>query len=172
MFFCWDQTCHLSHYIKNYFSANQTWRLVRRVEIWPPNKVTRWKTALKNYFLISHRHQSKLVEEHRFFFFNQDVKCQSLRQKILFHGKWRQHNLSILNSFKIFFRLNKFDIRKRLTQNQLSDIGVGYPRLVKRQSSGGCRFNPDCRRVTIQEYLTLVPGYGKWNQNRRPPWIQ
>ena len=21
------------------------------------------------------------------------------------------------------------------------------------------RFNPDCRRVTIQEYLTLVPGY-------------
>ena len=21
-------------------------------------------------------------------------------------------------------------------------------------------FNPDCRQVTIQEYLTLVPGYG------------
>ena len=24
----------------------------------------------------------------------------------------------------------------------------------------GCRFNPDCRRVTIQKYLTLVPSYG------------
>ena len=30
----------------------------------------------------------------------------------------------------------------------------------KRQSSRGCRFNTDCRWVTIQEYLTLVPGYG------------
>ena len=36
-------------------------------------------------------------------------------------------------------------------------IGVGS---LRRQSSGGCRFNSDCRRVTIQEYLTLVPGYG------------
>ena len=27
-------------------------------------------------------------------------------------------------------------------------------------TSRGCRFNPDYRRVTIQEYLTLVPGYG------------
>ena len=26
----------------------------------------------------------------------------------------------------------------------------------------------DCRRVTIQEYLTLVPCYGLRNQNRRP----
>ena len=25
------------------------------------------------------------------------------------------------------------------------------------------------RRVTVQEYLTLVPSYGKRNQNRRPP---
>ena len=24
------------------------------------------------------------------------------------------------------------------------------------QSSGGCRFNPDCRQVTIQKYLYLV----------------
>ena len=30
----------------------------------------------------------------------------------------------------------------------------------KRKSSGGCRFNPNCRQVTIQEYLTLVPSYG------------
>ena len=42
--------------------------------------------------------------------------------------------------------------------------GVGS---LWRQSSGGCRFNPDYRRVTIQEYLTLVPGYGLRNQNRR-----
>ena len=42
-------------------------------------------------------------------------------------------------------------------------IGVGSQR---RQSSGGCRFNPHYRRVTIQEYLTLVPGYGWRNQNR------
>ena len=27
-------------------------------------------------------------------------------------------------------------------------------------------------RVTTQEYLTLVPDYGKRNKNRRPPWIQ
>ena len=35
-----------------------------------------------------------------------------------------------------------------------------FPKLLSRQSSRGCKFNPDCRRVTIQEYLTLVPGYG------------
>ena len=34
------------------------------------------------------------------------------------------------------------------------------PKLLRRQSSGGCRFNPDYSQVTIQEYLTLVPGYG------------
>ena len=34
------------------------------------------------------------------------------------------------------------------------------PKLLRRQSSGGRRFSPDCRRVTIQEYLTLAPGYG------------
>ena len=39
-------------------------------------------------------------------------------------------------------------------------IGVWFPKLLRRQSCGGCRFNPDCRRVTIQEYLTLVLGYG------------
>ena len=32
-------------------------------------------------------------------------------------------------------------------------------KLLRRQSSRGCRFNPNCRRVTIQKYLTLVPGY-------------
>ena len=37
---------------------------------------------------------------------------------------------------------------------------------------GGGRFNPDCRRVTIQEYLTLVPGNGQRNQKKRPPLIQ
>ena len=41
-----------------------------------------------------------------------------------------------------------------------------FPKLLRRQSSGGCRLNPDYRRVTIQEYLTLVPGYGSRNQNR------
>ena len=35
-----------------------------------------------------------------------------------------------------------------------------FPKLLKRQSSGGCRFNPDCRLVTIQEYLALIPSYG------------
>ena len=34
-----------------------------------------------------------------------------------------------------------------------------FPKLLKRQSSGGCRLNLDYRGVTIQEYLTLVPGY-------------
>ena len=24
----------------------------------------------------------------------------------------------------------------------------------------------------MQEYLTLVPGYGKRNQNKQPPWFQ
>ena len=28
------------------------------------------------------------------------------------------------------------------------------------QYFGSCRFNSDCRRVTIQKYLTLVPSYG------------
>ena len=31
--------------------------------------------------------------------------------------------------------------------------------------AGGCKLNSDCRRVTIQEYLTLVPGYG-FNKGR------
>ena len=31
-----------------------------------------------------------------------------------------------------------------------------FPKLLRRQSSGGCRFNPHYRQVTIQEYLTLV----------------
>ena len=38
---------------------------------------------------------------------------------------------------------------------------IGYRRRfskpLRRQSSGGCRFSPDSRRVKIQEYLTLVP---------------
>ena len=34
-----------------------------------------------------------------------------------------------------------------------------FPKLLRRQSSGGCRFNPHYRRVTLQEYLTLVPDY-------------
>ena len=46
--------------------------------------------------------------------------------------------------------------------------GLSWGRYLRRQSSGGCRFNPNCRRVTIQEYLTLVPGYALRNQNRRP----
>ena len=35
-----------------------------------------------------------------------------------------------------------------------------FPKLLRRQSSGSCRFNPDCRRITIQEYLTLVIAKG------------
>ena len=35
-----------------------------------------------------------------------------------------------------------------------------FTKLLRRQSCGGCRFNPDCKRVTIQEFLTLAPGYG------------
>ena len=35
-----------------------------------------------------------------------------------------------------------------------------FPKLLRRQSSGGWWFNPDYRQVTIQEYLTLVPSYG------------
>ena len=35
-----------------------------------------------------------------------------------------------------------------------------FRKLLRRQSSEGFRFNPDCRRVTIQEYLKLVPDYG------------
>ena len=31
-----------------------------------------------------------------------------------------------------------------------------FPKLLRRQSSGGFRFNPDCRRVTIQEFLPLM----------------
>ena len=35
-----------------------------------------------------------------------------------------------------------------------------FPMFLRRQPSGGCRFNPDCRQVTKREYLTPVPGYG------------
>ena len=35
-----------------------------------------------------------------------------------------------------------------------------FAKLLRRQSSSGCWFNPDYRRVTIQEYLTLLPVYG------------
>ena len=51
----------------------------------------------------------------------------------------------------------------------------GYRRwllkLLRRQSSGGCKFKLHYRRVKIQEFLTLVRGYGKRNQNRRPPVV-
>ena len=35
--------------------------------------------------------------------------------------------------------------------------GRWFHKLLKKQSSGICRFNPGCRRVTLQEYLTLYP---------------
>ena len=35
-----------------------------------------------------------------------------------------------------------------------------------------CRFNPDSRRVTIQEFLTFVPSYGQQNQSKQSPWIK
>ena len=35
-----------------------------------------------------------------------------------------------------------------------------FPKLQRRLSSRGCRFYPDFRRVTTQEFLMLVPGYG------------
>ena len=35
-----------------------------------------------------------------------------------------------------------------------------FPKFLRRQSSSDCRFNPDYRRMTMQEYLTLVSGYG------------
>ncbi len=59
-----------------------------------------------------------------------------------------------------------------LIMNRIKGYRPSFPRLLSMQSSGGYRFNPDCTRVTIQEYLTLVPGYGKRNQNSWPPWIQ
>ena len=43
---------------------------------------------------------------------------------------------------------------------QIICIRRWFPKLLRRQSCGGGMFNPDCRQVTIQEYLTLVPGYG------------
>ena len=43
-----------------------------------------------------------------------------------------------------------------------------FSKLLRRLSSGGCRFNPDYGRVTVQEYLTLVSGYGLRNQSSDP----
>ena len=51
-------------------------------------------------------------------------------------------------------------IKKLLQDTWRNGYRCWFPKLVKRLSSGGCRFNPDSRRVPIQEYLTLVPGYG------------
>ena len=41
---------------------------------------------------------------------------------------------------------------------QLDTWRNGYRRWFPKETII-CRFNPDYRRVTIQEYLTLVPGY-------------
>ena len=39
-----------------------------------------------------------------------------------------------------------------------------FPEVLRKQSSEGFRFNPHYRQVTIQEYLTLVPGYTESEQ--------
>ena len=59
--------------------------------------------------------------------------------------------------------INSTSYCQPLSKNQQYTKRNGYrswfPRRLRRQSSRGWRFNPDCKRVTIQEYLTLVSGY-------------
>ena len=50
--------------------------------------------------------------------------------------------------------------RKRSVQSKRNGYRRWFPKLLRRQSSGGCRFNPDCMRVTIQEYLYSVMANG------------
>ena len=65
-------------------------------------------------------------------------------------------------SLRVFGLLSSFLLLfpQRFGWYGVTVIGVFFPKLLRRQSSGGFRFNHDCRQVTIQEYLTLVPGYG------------
>ena len=58
-----------------------------------------------------------------------------------------------------------------VSHNRVQVLSIPVLLLDVLPSSGGCRFKPDWRRVTIQEYLTLVPGYSGRNQNRQTPWI-
>ena len=44
-----------------------------------------------------------------------------------------------------------------------------FPKLLRRHSSGGCRFNPHYRWVTIQKYLTLIPGYRQMESEQVTP---
>ena len=57
-------------------------------------------------------------------------------------------------------------------QTRESSLNFASSKLLRKQSFGGCKFNLDCRRITIREYLILVPSYGKRNQKRRPSWFQ
>ena len=68
-----------------------------------------------------------------------------------------------------FRRLSNLGTFTELRTTSFTETTRWFPELLRRQSSGSCRFNPDCRRVTMQEHLTLEPSYGKRNQNRRPP---
>ena len=67
-------------------------------------------------------------------------------------------------------RLNFWD--EAWFRTQCNGYRRWFLKLLKGQSTGDCRFNPDCWRVAIQEYLALIPGHGKRNQNKRSPWIK
>ena len=79
---------------------------------------------------------------------------------LLFHCKMTKMAHCLSNSTKKFLK-NKTNFNSG--NNLMISVYVHstlVPMLLRRQSSEGFRFNPDCRQVTIQEYLTLVPGHG------------
>ena len=66
------------------------------------------------------------------------------------------------NSPKTLTDKNRYGLFTRHT-NEFMNISAFYCffiELLRSRSSGGCRFNFDYRQVTIQENLTLAPGYG------------
>ena len=55
-----------------------------------------------------------------------------------------------------------FELRPLLNP-RWSPVLITLTITLRRQLSGGCRFNPDCKQVTIQEFLKLLP------ENLDPP---
>ena len=98
------------------------------------------------------------------------IELNTIWEPIIKKARWKK-NLNMSSGKKqtyiivvILVSKNiKFISAKNSLWNVQQDIWRNDDRrwLLKllRQSSGGCSFNTDCRLVTIQEYLTLLPGY-------------
>ena len=114
-------------------------------------------------FVFSHKSLLHLVTFYVAFFFFLSLRVFGLLSSslFLFPQRFSRYVLSLSSGvFRTWEPTRNFKLRPLLKDTQRNSYRFWFPKLLRRQSSNGCRFNPDYRRVTVQEYLTLVPDYG------------